>query len=280
MASTAFVADPRYLWGQVCEQPFDAVPTRVTHELNLIRLRGLPGLTRRELDTFFATVNAKARTAAVFHRKGAASTHRDTIMFLVMPGWGTRRTETAGLPGLRQATPAGREGRRRHRLLPLLGPTNRRGLLTLQPRPATRQPSQRSALPAGPPHDRRSIAPAAAAANPAALIRVNSRSLAAAWCTAATASSGRTATSSATRTHHYRRRSPLLSLRRTTARDQRGLIVAVRTQRPRRGPVLRLYASWAVDRAACADQCTECTWEISRSSMSAMCRGSRRGALR
>ncbi|MGI5213339.1 tyrosine-type recombinase/integrase [Plantactinospora sp. CA-290183] len=105
VAFTGFVADPRYEWGTVCQRFFDATPARVTHELNLIRHKGdyegRPDgnrpLTRAELDKFFGTVDARARNAAAFHRKGAASAHRDATMFLIMLAWGTRRTETAGL---------------------------------------------------------------------------------------------------------------------------------------------------------------------------------------
>jgi integrase/recombinase XerC len=83
----------------VCERLFDAVPARVTHELNLIRHKGdyegRPDanrpLTRAEQDKFFAVVERRAHDAARLHRKGAAAAHRDAIMFLVMLGWGTRR---------------------------------------------------------------------------------------------------------------------------------------------------------------------------------------------
>ncbi|MDP4510320.1 tyrosine-type recombinase/integrase [Nonomuraea turcica] len=105
VAFCAFIADPRYRWGEVCERLFGMVPAQVTHDLNLIRHKGdYEGrpeanrpLARAELDTFFSTVNARAETAARLHRKGAATAHRDAVMFLTMLGWGTRRTETACL---------------------------------------------------------------------------------------------------------------------------------------------------------------------------------------
>jgi len=105
VAFCAFIADSRYRWGEVCERLFGSVPARVTHELNLIRHKGdyegRPDgnrpLTRAEQDRFFTVVNQRAEAASRLHRKGAAAAHRDAIMFLIMLGWGTRRTETAGV---------------------------------------------------------------------------------------------------------------------------------------------------------------------------------------
>ncbi|MFI7025098.1 tyrosine-type recombinase/integrase [Micromonospora sp. NPDC049900] len=105
VAFCAFVADARYQWGEVCERLFGMVPARVTHELNLVRHKGdYEGrpeanrpLTRAEQDRFFRVVDDRARSASSLHRKGAATAHRDAVMFLTMLGWGTRRTETAGV---------------------------------------------------------------------------------------------------------------------------------------------------------------------------------------
>jgi integrase len=105
VAFCAFVADSRYRWAEVCERLFDEVPARVTHELNVIRHKGdyegRPDanrpLTRAEQDRFFGVVERRAQDAVRLHRKGATAAHRDAIMFLVMLGWGTRRTETAGV---------------------------------------------------------------------------------------------------------------------------------------------------------------------------------------
>jgi integrase/recombinase XerC len=105
VAFCAFIADSRYHWGEVCERLFGAVPNRVAHELNLIRHKGdyegRPDgnrpLSRGEQDKFFTLVDERAQAAVRLHRKGASAAHRDAIMFLTMLGWGTRRTETAGL---------------------------------------------------------------------------------------------------------------------------------------------------------------------------------------
>jgi len=105
VAFCSFIADARYRWGVVCERLFGRVPAQVTHELNLVRHKGdyegRPDanrpLSRAEQDRFFKVLDERARIASCGHRKGAATAHRDAVMFLTMLGWGTRRTETAGL---------------------------------------------------------------------------------------------------------------------------------------------------------------------------------------
>lgn len=105
VAFTAFIADGRYRWGEVCERWFGAVPGQVAHELNPMkhkgdyegRPEGNRPLSRAEQDQFFAMLDKKASDAARLHRKGAATALRDSFLFLAILGWGVRRTEAVGL---------------------------------------------------------------------------------------------------------------------------------------------------------------------------------------
>jgi site-specific recombinase XerD len=101
-----YLTDPRYGWGEACEEAFGAGvhPVPVCHEWNTVaHLNGYEGspearpFTREELQRFLDYADDQVERAARAKRKGALAAYRDATIFKVMYGWGLRRTETSKL---------------------------------------------------------------------------------------------------------------------------------------------------------------------------------------
>lgn len=99
-----YVADPRYRWGEVCEQRFGAAPVQVFHEWNTVVHRsdfeGRPGnrpLSREELQAFFDYCDAQVSRVHATGRKGWLAAFRDAVLFKTIYAWGLRRREAAML---------------------------------------------------------------------------------------------------------------------------------------------------------------------------------------
>jgi integrase/recombinase XerC len=104
-AFCAFVSDPRYQWGTVCERLFGRFPIQICHELNMVRhatdYEGRPDgnrpLSKAELDRSFAVANERVARARRAGRKGELAAYRDAVLYLTILGWGIRRTEASFL---------------------------------------------------------------------------------------------------------------------------------------------------------------------------------------
>ena len=96
-----YVTDPAYEWPQVCQERFDAFPTQILNEVNsaahVADFEGLPtrrAFTPAELEALFAHVDAAAMDRVARGVKGWASVFRDSVIFKLAYGYGTRRNET------------------------------------------------------------------------------------------------------------------------------------------------------------------------------------------
>ena len=99
-----YLCDPRYPWGEICEQELGVVPRQVFDNQNLTRhlaeLEGDPQnrpLTRAELERFFDFCDEQVAVKQRRHRKGALAAFRDAVLFKVIYAWGLRRGEAAML---------------------------------------------------------------------------------------------------------------------------------------------------------------------------------------
>jgi len=99
-----YLCDPRYPWGEICEQELGVVPRQVFDNQNLTRhlaeLEGDPQnrpLTRAELAGFFDFCDEQVAVKQRRHRKGALAAFRDAVLFKVIYAWGLRRGEAAML---------------------------------------------------------------------------------------------------------------------------------------------------------------------------------------
>lgn len=96
-----YVTDPAYEWPQVCQERFDAFPTQILNEVNsaahVADFEGMPtrrAFTPTELEALFAHVDAAAMDRVARGVKGWASVFRDSVIFKLAYGYGTRRNET------------------------------------------------------------------------------------------------------------------------------------------------------------------------------------------
>lgn len=100
----AYLTDPRYGWGAVCEERVGVAPTQICHEWNtathLADYEGRPErrpLTREELQAFFDAADERVDRVARSRRKGTLAAFRDAALFKVIYAWGLRRREAAML---------------------------------------------------------------------------------------------------------------------------------------------------------------------------------------
>lgn len=96
-----YLTDPAYQWPAVCEQHFGSHPIQPITEANraahVADYEGSPvrrAFTRTELATLFEHVDAQACARQAEGVKGWATVFRDSVMFKVAYGFGTRRNET------------------------------------------------------------------------------------------------------------------------------------------------------------------------------------------
>lgn len=96
-----YLTDPAYQWPTVCEQRFGSHPiqpiTEVNRAAHVADYEGAPtrrAFTRAELSRLFAHVDAQACARQAEGVKGWATVFRDSVMFKVAYGFGTRRNET------------------------------------------------------------------------------------------------------------------------------------------------------------------------------------------
>lgn len=96
-----YLTDPAYQWPEVCEQHFGSHPIQPITEANraahVADFEGEPtrrAFTRSELVRLFEHVDAQACARQVEGVKGWATVFRDSVIFKVAYGFGTRRNET------------------------------------------------------------------------------------------------------------------------------------------------------------------------------------------
>jgi len=101
---TEYLISPFYDWPGICQERFDAQPTRCCHEWNttahLTEYEADPRrrpFTREELQRFFDHVDDQVELAIGSGHKGALAAYRDATLFKIIYGWGLRRTEAAHL---------------------------------------------------------------------------------------------------------------------------------------------------------------------------------------
>lgn len=96
-----YLTDPAYDWPATCQERFGTAPVQIINEVNaaahVADYEGDPtrrAFTRAELVALLDHVDATAATRQSQGDKGWASVFRDSVIFKVAYGYGTRRNET------------------------------------------------------------------------------------------------------------------------------------------------------------------------------------------
>jgi site-specific recombinase XerD len=99
-----YVTDPRYGWPNTCQERFQAVPTQLVHEGNLVvhasEYEGRPGrrpLTYDEVQALFDAADGRVEDVRAARRKGALAAMRDAALLKTVYAYGLRRQEARGL---------------------------------------------------------------------------------------------------------------------------------------------------------------------------------------